>query len=148
MIPGLSPKQHWGNHQRPLPLAFTLSCFAISLVPQAYLLLETVSGQGENYLELPHQGELRAALEPPSNWRSMKNARRDRRSSGGRCEGACASKILTPPLSVWTHTSAAHLSATLPRFRNGFGPGLIRPAQQISPVRLGYLPSFNIPPTT
>jgi len=38
--------------------------FAISLVPQAYLLLETVSGQGENYLELPHQGELRAALEP------------------------------------------------------------------------------------
>jgi SAM-dependent methyltransferase len=38
--------------------------FAISLVPQAYLLLETVSGHGENYLELPHRGELRIALEP------------------------------------------------------------------------------------
>ena len=36
--------------------------FASSLVPNGYLLLETVPGFGGNYLELPHEGELKAAL--------------------------------------------------------------------------------------
>lgn len=37
--------------------------FASSLVPNGYLLLETVPGFGGNYLELPQEGELKAALE-------------------------------------------------------------------------------------
>jgi SAM-dependent methyltransferase len=36
--------------------------FASSLAPNGFLLLETVSGHGENYLELPQKGELKAAL--------------------------------------------------------------------------------------
>lgn len=36
--------------------------FASSLVPNGYLLLETVPGFGGNYLELPQEGELKAAL--------------------------------------------------------------------------------------
>jgi SAM-dependent methyltransferase len=38
--------------------------FVKSLVPQAYLLLETVPAHGANYLELPQRGELKAMLEP------------------------------------------------------------------------------------
>ena len=36
--------------------------FACSLAPGGHLLLETISGHGDNYLELPQQGELKAAL--------------------------------------------------------------------------------------
>ena len=36
--------------------------FACSLAPGGHLLLETISGHGNNYLELPRQGELKAAL--------------------------------------------------------------------------------------
>ena len=35
-----------------------------SLVPGGYLYVETVGGQGQNYLELPQQGELRSMLSP------------------------------------------------------------------------------------
>jgi len=45
-------------------LTALLPTFAISLTPQAYLLLETVPGHGANYLELPQRGALKAALEP------------------------------------------------------------------------------------
>jgi SAM-dependent methyltransferase len=45
-------------------LAALLPVFAISLTPQAYLLLETVSAHGANYLELPQRGALKAVLEP------------------------------------------------------------------------------------
>jgi SAM-dependent methyltransferase len=45
-------------------LTALLPAFAISLTPQAYLLLETVPGHGANYLELPQRGALRVALEP------------------------------------------------------------------------------------
>ncbi len=37
--------------------------FCSSLVPEGYLLLETVPGCGGNYLELPRKGTLKAALE-------------------------------------------------------------------------------------
>jgi hypothetical protein len=43
-----------------LPLLFPL--FADSLTPCGYLLLETVAGHGENYRELPQEGELKTAL--------------------------------------------------------------------------------------
>jgi SAM-dependent methyltransferase len=36
--------------------------FESSLLPSGYLLLETVPGVGGNYLELPKEGELKAAL--------------------------------------------------------------------------------------
>jgi hypothetical protein len=36
--------------------------FADSLAPGSYLLLETVAGHGENYLELPQRGTLKSAL--------------------------------------------------------------------------------------
>jgi len=36
--------------------------FESSLIPHGYLLLETVPGVGGNYLELPKEGELKAAL--------------------------------------------------------------------------------------
>ena len=60
------------EHGRHVDLPINVHCllpslfhaFAISLAPHAYLLLETVSGHGENYLELPQRGELRAVLEP------------------------------------------------------------------------------------
>lgn len=39
-----------------------LSCFSGSLIPGGCLLLETVGGQGGNYLQLPHAGMLRLAL--------------------------------------------------------------------------------------
>lgn len=45
-------------------LTALLPAFAISLTPQAYLLLETVPGHGANYLELPQQGALKTVLEP------------------------------------------------------------------------------------
>jgi SAM-dependent methyltransferase len=35
-----------------------------SLVPDGALYVETVGGQGQNYLELPQQGELRSLLSP------------------------------------------------------------------------------------
>jgi hypothetical protein len=35
-----------------------------SLVPGGALYVETVGGQGQNYLELPQQGELRSMLSP------------------------------------------------------------------------------------
>jgi SAM-dependent methyltransferase len=38
--------------------------FAFSLVPGAYLLIETVPGHGGNYLELPRAGELNEQLSP------------------------------------------------------------------------------------
>jgi len=38
------------------------SHFADSLTPKGCLLIETVGGQGENYLELPPAGWLRSAL--------------------------------------------------------------------------------------
>ena len=41
-----------------------LPAFAMSLMPQAYLLLETVPGHGANYRELPQRGALKAELEP------------------------------------------------------------------------------------
>ncbi len=44
-----------------LPALFQL--FERSLSPGGYLLLETVSGHGGNYLELPRAGELRAVFE-------------------------------------------------------------------------------------
>jgi SAM-dependent methyltransferase len=37
--------------------------FASSLIPKGYLLLETVPGCGDNFMELPKTGELRTALE-------------------------------------------------------------------------------------
>ncbi len=36
--------------------------FASSLAPSGYLLLETVAGHGDNYLELPQEGALKAIL--------------------------------------------------------------------------------------
>jgi len=45
-------------------LTALLPAFALSLTPQAYLLLETVPGHGANYLELPQRGALHVALEP------------------------------------------------------------------------------------
>jgi len=52
-------------YKRPLPVAITLSRLR-DFVGAACLspLLETVSGHGENYLELPQRGELRAVLKP------------------------------------------------------------------------------------
>jgi hypothetical protein len=44
-----------------LPALFPL--FANSLIPNGYLLLETVSGCGENFMELPKKGALKTALE-------------------------------------------------------------------------------------
>jgi len=44
-------------------LTALLPAFAISLTPQAYLLLETVPGHGANYLELPQRSALKATLE-------------------------------------------------------------------------------------
>jgi len=44
-----------------LPALFPF--FGSSLMPNGYLLLETVPGCGGNYLELPKKGELKAALE-------------------------------------------------------------------------------------
>ncbi|MCU1264573.1 MAG: hypothetical protein JWM21_891 [Acidobacteria bacterium] len=44
-----------------LPTLFP--CFAYSLVPGGHLLIETISGRGGNYLELPGAGEVRSALE-------------------------------------------------------------------------------------
>jgi SAM-dependent methyltransferase len=43
-----------------LPSLFPV--FARSLIPGAYLILETVAGHGGNYLELPEAGELRDKL--------------------------------------------------------------------------------------
>jgi hypothetical protein len=40
-----------------------LSLFENSLIADGYLLIETVSGRGGNYLELPKANELRRALE-------------------------------------------------------------------------------------
>lgn len=40
-----------------------LACFSESLLPGAYLLLETAPACGRNYLDLPMQGELRGLLE-------------------------------------------------------------------------------------
>ncbi len=45
-------------------LTALLPAFAMSLTPQAYLLLETVPGHGANYRELPQRGALKAILEP------------------------------------------------------------------------------------
>ncbi len=45
-------------------LTAILPAFAMSLTPQAYLLLETVPGHGANYRELPQRGVLKATLEP------------------------------------------------------------------------------------
>jgi SAM-dependent methyltransferase len=39
-------------------------CFHSSLVPDGHLYIETVGGQGQNYLELPAAGELHALLSP------------------------------------------------------------------------------------
>jgi SAM-dependent methyltransferase len=44
-----------------LPALFPF--FANSLIPQGYLLLETVPGCGDNFMELPKKGELKTALE-------------------------------------------------------------------------------------
>jgi SAM-dependent methyltransferase len=44
-----------------LPALFPF--FGGSLIPNGYLLLETVPGCGGNYMELPKKGELKAALE-------------------------------------------------------------------------------------
>ncbi|MGO9325183.1 MAG: class I SAM-dependent methyltransferase [Terracidiphilus sp.] len=70
-------------------LTALLSAFAISLVPQAYLLLETVPGHGANYLELPQQGELRAVLEPAFDLASY-----EERPAGPSERGAVAVKLL------------------------------------------------------
>ena len=42
--------------------------FEKSLTTGAYILIETVSGRGGNYLELPRAGELRIALEKSFNF--------------------------------------------------------------------------------
>jgi SAM-dependent methyltransferase len=39
-------------------------CFHASLVPGGHLFIETVGGQGQNYLELPTAGELHQLLSP------------------------------------------------------------------------------------
>lgn len=44
-----------------LPALFQF--FANSLVPNGYLLVETVPGCGDNFLELPKKGELKTSLE-------------------------------------------------------------------------------------
>ena len=44
-----------------LPTLFP--CFAYSLAPGGYLLIESISGRGGNYLELPAAGEVKSALE-------------------------------------------------------------------------------------
>jgi SAM-dependent methyltransferase len=44
-----------------LPALFPF--FAKSLIPSGYLLLETVPGCGENFIELPKEGDLKRALE-------------------------------------------------------------------------------------
>jgi SAM-dependent methyltransferase len=44
-----------------LPALFPF--FANSLIPSGYLLLETVPGCGDNFMELPKKGELKTALE-------------------------------------------------------------------------------------
>ena len=44
-----------------LPALFPF--FANSLIPKGYLLLETVPGCGDNFMELPKKGDLKAALE-------------------------------------------------------------------------------------
>ena len=45
-------------------LTALLPAFAMSLTPQAYLLLETVPAHGANYRELPLRGALKAVLGP------------------------------------------------------------------------------------
>jgi hypothetical protein len=44
-----------------LPALFPF--FANSLIPNGYLLLETIPGCGDNFMELPKKGELKTALE-------------------------------------------------------------------------------------
>jgi SAM-dependent methyltransferase len=44
--------------------AALFSCFHSSLVPGGHLYIETVGGQGHNYLELPAAGELHELLSP------------------------------------------------------------------------------------
>lgn len=44
-----------------LPALFPF--FADSLIPHGYLLLETVPGCGDNFMELPKEGELKTTLE-------------------------------------------------------------------------------------
>jgi SAM-dependent methyltransferase len=64
-------KTHWpfdcGSAGGIINVHFTLPglfpFFASSLIPHGYLLLETVSGHGENFKELPKEGELKTALE-------------------------------------------------------------------------------------
>lgn len=80
--------------------------FSFSLKPGGYLLVETVGGQGGNYLQLPQQGELKAALETDFDFVFYRE-----RAAGPKINGAVAVRLLARrkniPTAEMSETSAS-----------------------------------------
>ena len=67
-----------GNAGGIINVHFTLPAlfpfFANSLIPNGYLLIETIPGCGENFMDLPKRGELKTALEPHFDFEMYKES--------------------------------------------------------------------------